>query len=126
MSYANKVKNFYDEVGESPQNADGTIKGEDTDEMHNKLKPTVVDVAALAGLGTSISTMVLTEGHIVDAACYSTCLCAPLIAYQKRSLNSMGGLRGQQNILRESVNEMSAENDKLQGSIERLSETVDG
>jgi hypothetical protein len=45
---------------------------------------------------------------------------APLAAYQKFKLNQLGGMRGQQNQLRASVNVMTSENNKLSQNISVL------
>jgi hypothetical protein len=43
------VKNAVDDIGTSPQNEDGTIRGEETDEFHNKLHPGLMDIVGIAG-----------------------------------------------------------------------------
>jgi hypothetical protein len=49
LQAGNSVKNFVEDIGSSPQNEDGTIKGENTDEIHNKVKPSVMDIMGIAG-----------------------------------------------------------------------------
>jgi hypothetical protein len=61
--------------------------------------------------------MVLTQGHIVDAASYSTAALAPYAAYQKHKLQGLGGMRGQQNSLRQNVNELLFHNFELKMQI---------
>lgn len=68
----------------------------------------------------SAATLFLTEGHIADAASFSTFALAPYAAYQKRQLKDLGGLRGQHNALRETVNGLTAQNNILDGSIDTL------
>lgn len=43
------VRNFAEEIGASPQNPDGTIKGAETDEFHKKVHPSILDVVGIAG-----------------------------------------------------------------------------
>mmetsp|Transcript_50535 Transcript_50535/g.75515 ORF Transcript_50535/g.75515 Transcript_50535/m.75515 type:complete len:276 (-) Transcript_50535:214-1041(-) len=117
-------KRKVDSIGETPQNPDGTIKGAEDDEAVKKVHPTVMDTVAVAGVGCSIATMALTEGHIVDLASMCTIGITPFAAYQKRSLNALGGMRGQQNQLREYVNDLALENNKLAESVDGLEEEV--
>ena len=64
--------------------------------------------------------MVFTVSSIVDVA--SICLfgLAPLVVFQKAKLHKLGGLRGQINEMRMSVNTFNAENNKLTKSIDGL------
>jgi hypothetical protein len=64
-----------------------------------------------------VVTMVLTERYIVTLISMAV---APLAAYQKFKLNQLGGMRGQQNQLRASVNVMTSENNKLSQHISVL------
>jgi len=119
-----QVKGFTDSIGESPQNSDGTIKGEETDAAVDKVKPTMVGTLALTGVVGSIVTMVFTVGHIVDIASIATIGLGPLVVFQKRKLVSLGGLRGQMNETRHQVNNLSSENDVLEGSVNELETQV--
>lgn len=114
------TKNAITSIGESPQEPDGTIRGEDTDGAVTKVPASAMDVIALTGLGSSIATMVLTQGHVVDIASLSTALLAPYAAIQKRTLTSLGGMRGQQNDLRGHVNFLYQQNNVLFHSINKL------
>jgi hypothetical protein len=76
-------------------------------------------------VGSAIATMTMTSGHVVDAACWTTIGMAPLAAYQKRHLKSLGGLRGQQNILRDHVNELYLQVRKTKQSVDKLEGNVD-
>mmetsp|Transcript_24117 Transcript_24117/g.39909 ORF Transcript_24117/g.39909 Transcript_24117/m.39909 type:complete len:269 (-) Transcript_24117:1065-1871(-) len=120
LQTGNSVKNFVQGIGSSPQNEDGTIKGEDTDAIHDKVKPSIMDIMGIAGMATSITTLVLTTGHLVDAASYTTVGLAPLAAYQKHQLQKLGGMRGQQNQLRSSVNDLQEQNNILTTSLDKL------
>jgi uncharacterized protein YlxW (UPF0749 family) len=83
-------------------------------------RPTSLEPA----VASSITTMVLTQGHVVDAASYSTAALAPYAAYQKHKLQGLGGMRGQQNSLRQNVNELQQENNNLAASVDKLEEQV--
>jgi hypothetical protein len=75
-------------------------------------------------VSSSVATLVLTDGHIVDLASYSTAVIAPYTSYQKHRLKKLGGLRGNINILRQKVNELHEENNVLSGSIDNLESQV--
>lgn len=68
--------------------------------------------------------MFFTEGHVVNTACLFTMLLAPYAAIQKRTLRGLGGMRGQQNQLRTSVNTLSDQNRILHNSVEKLETQV--
>mmetsp|Transcript_12637 Transcript_12637/g.18573 ORF Transcript_12637/g.18573 Transcript_12637/m.18573 type:complete len:267 (-) Transcript_12637:219-1019(-) len=125
LKAANSVKGFVTSVGEPPLDEDGFVEGEDTDEFHNKVQPSIMDLLGLGGLAASITTMVLTEGHVVDAASYTTSVLAPYSIYQKHHLQKLGGMRGQQNMLRKHVNRLSSENEILEKNIDALTTQVD-
>jgi hypothetical protein len=130
------VKRYINSIGESPQQAataaenendNGTsssIVGSDNDHVVEAVHPTLMDVTAIVGVGGSLVTLALTEGHIVDAASYLTMGIAPYCAYQKRNLTELGGLRGQHNQLRQNVNELQTENHTLTKSIDQLESNV--
>lgn len=114
------TKKAISSIGENPQEPDGTIKGEESDEAITKVPRSFMDIVGLAGFGSSIATMVLTEGHVVTTACLSTMLLAPYAAIQKRTLKNLGGMRGQQNELRANVNFLYQQNNILYHSINKL------
>ena len=118
-------KRAINSIGESPQEPDGTIKGEETDGRITKVSPSIMDIVGITGFGSSVATMILTEGHVVTTACLSTMVLAPYAALQKRELKGLGGMRGQQNELRASVNTMSQENNILHGSITKMETQID-
>jgi uncharacterized protein YlxW (UPF0749 family) len=69
--------------------------------------------------------MALTVDIMVDIASIS-CMClAPYAVYQKKQLKALGGMRGQQNELRQSVNTFHAENQKLEQNVTNLQQSVD-
>jgi hypothetical protein len=143
-------RNAINKIGESPQQADGTIKGEETDERVTKVPPTAMDVIGISGCKPALNkydtelhvllnqtpslplfvvvsaaaTMLLTEGHVVNTSCLLTMLLAPYAAIQKRTLRGLGGMRGQQNQLRSSVNAISEQNRILHNSVEKLETEV--
>lgn len=100
-------------IGENPQNSDGSIKGEESDEAITAVPRSFMDIVGLTGIGSSIATMALTTGHVVDIASFSTLLLAPYAAIQKRTLRNLGGMRGQQNELRANVNFLYQQNNVL-------------
>lgn len=75
-------------------------------------------------MAASVTTMVFTEGHVVDAACYSTVALAPYAAYQKHELQKLGDMRGQQNQMRDSVNALQEQNNVLTTSLDKLDTQV--
>lgn len=114
------VKHKIATIGESPLNDDGSIQGSDDDALIHKVHPGIMDSVALLGIGGSLLTMVLTNGLVVDAASVMTMTMTPFCAYQKRELNELGGMRGQQNQLRQSVNQLQTENNILTTSVDQL------
>lgn len=118
------VKHKIATIGESPQNDDGSIQGNDDDALIHKVHPGIMDAVALLGIGGCLATMVMTDGHTVDAASLLTMTMTPFSAYQKRELNELGGMRGQQNQLRQSVNQLHTENNILASSVDQLEVNV--
>ena len=47
LQAANTVKTAVQDIGSSPLNEDGTVKGEATDGLHAKVKPSVMDVVGI-------------------------------------------------------------------------------
>ena len=45
----NSFKGAINDIENPPVNEDGSIKGEDTDEFHNKINPHVMDIVGVAG-----------------------------------------------------------------------------
>lgn len=68
--------------------------------------------------------MLFTVSSIVDVASVLLFVLAPLTVYQKAKLKELGGMRGQINEMRMSVNEFSAENEKLTQNIDNLATEV--
>lgn len=100
------------------------FSGEKTDEGVEKVGMTTLDAVALAAVGTSIATLVLTVGTVVSLASYMTMGFGPFAAFQKRKLKGLGGFRGEHNALRDKVNDLHQENDRLGGNIDRLEKNV--
>lgn len=71
-------------------------------------------------VASSVTTLVLTTGHIVTLASYATATLAPYAAYQTHKLQKLGGIRGEQNTLRQSTNELTEQNNILSESIDKL------
>ena len=114
------TKKAISSIGESPQEPDGTISGEETDGAVTKVPSSFMDIVGVTGAASSVATMVLTEGHIVTIASLSTMCLAPYAALQKRTLRKLGGMRGLQNELRENVNFLYQQNNILYHSINKL------
>lgn len=49
LQAANSVRNFVGSIGESPQEEDGTVEGEETDEFIRKVEPSVMDLLGIGG-----------------------------------------------------------------------------
>uniref|UniRef100_A0A7S2GX79 Uncharacterized protein n=1 Tax=Helicotheca tamesis TaxID=374047 RepID=A0A7S2GX79_9STRA len=99
-------------------------RGEKSDGAVTKVHTHALDTVALAGIGTSAATMALTSGATAKAASGLTIAFSPYAAYQKRQVNEVGTLRDQNNRLRENVNGMMQENDKLKANVDRLEGSV--
>uniref|UniRef100_A0A7S1CW08 Uncharacterized protein n=1 Tax=Cyclophora tenuis TaxID=216820 RepID=A0A7S1CW08_CYCTE len=119
-----KVQKFISGIGADKQNSDGTIKGEETDGAVAGVKPAIMDVVAVAGVGASAATMTLAGGPIAGTASGLTAAVAPYAAYQKRQIGELGGFRGQTNEMRGHVNELHNQNNILSSSIDKLEENV--
>lgn len=71
-------------------------------------------------VASSVTTLVLTTGRIVTLASYATATLAPYAAYQTHKLKALGSIRGEQNTLRQSTNELTEQNHILSESIDKL------
>jgi len=125
LNAVGSIRNFVQNIGELPVDEDGQVNGKESDGLHNKIQPGVMDLEAVGGFAACVTTLILTEGHIVDAASYSTAALAPYAAYQKHNLQKLGGMRGQQNTLREHVGKLTDENTTLSSRLDKLEAQVD-
>jgi hypothetical protein len=115
-----QTKKAISSIGEIPQEPDGTIKGEESDEAITKVPRSFMDIVGITGIASSAATLFLTEGHVVTIASFCTMGLAPYAALQKRQLRKLGGMRGLQNELRENVNFLCQQNNILYHSINKL------
>jgi hypothetical protein len=100
------------------------VKGEQTDAIVTKVAMTPVVAVAAVGLVSGMVSFFMITAQLVDLASITLMLFAPYVAYQKWQLASLGGLRGQQNRLRSSVNRLSTENGTLTRSVDHLETQV--
>mmetsp|Transcript_31284 Transcript_31284/g.46671 ORF Transcript_31284/g.46671 Transcript_31284/m.46671 type:complete len:261 (-) Transcript_31284:212-994(-) len=113
-------------TGGSPIDAikNSIIPGEKSDAAVTNVGTAIVDVAALAGVGSAAATLVLTEGTTVTIASSLTTAISPYAAYQKRKCDDIGSVREEHNRLRGNVNELMQENDKLKENVDQLEVSV--
>jgi len=124
MQLGLKAKAFLNSIGDNPYERDErgetVIKGQGTDSLVDNLRMSLLNVIAVGAIVAALVTMLITTGWVVTTASVLLLAFGPLIMVQKCKLNSLGGMRGQLNMLRASANEFSAENDKLHGSVNVL------
>jgi len=115
-------------IGSSPveTTADGevVVQGEATDAWVTALHTAPVAAVAFVGLVSGIASFVLITGRLVDIASLTVILFAPLVVLQKFKLSQLGGMRGQQNRLRRSANELTKQNTHLTQSLDELTRHV--
>jgi hypothetical protein len=72
-----------------------------------------VQATAVIGGMAALVAMILIDQQLLDISAFCTIVLAPLVFWQKIQLKKLGGMRGQQNALRASVNRLTVENGKL-------------
>jgi hypothetical protein len=110
-------------IGSNPLTQHGgetVVKGEATDAIITHVALTPVAAVAVTGLVSGMVSFFMISVQLVDIASLTLILFAPYVVYQKWQLALLGGLRGQQNRLRNSVNRLSTENGTLTRSIDDL------
>lgn len=85
---------------------------------------TVMDGVAATAVASSMVTWMVSSNILVKTASASTFLFGPLVAFQQRKLRNLGSLRTKQNQLREEVNYLYQEQERLQRSLQRLDSNV--
>jgi hypothetical protein len=116
-------------IGSNPLTVDGEtgdtiVKGQGTDGVVKNVALTPVVAVAGVGLVSGTISFFMISAQLVSIASLTLMLFAPYVAYQKWQLASLGGLRGQQNRLRHSVNRLSTENGTLTRSMNILEAQV--
>jgi len=130
FSAAMAVKHAIQQIGSDPittdaETGDTIVKGEETDRLVTGAKPSIVQLIAAGGLVSAFVSFFLVAHQLVDLASVMLMLISPVVFYQKHLLRELGGLRGQQNRLRRSVNKFMVENAKLSNSVTELEGHVD-
>lgn len=116
-------------IGSNPLTTDAstgerTVKGEHTDAIVTNVSMTPVAAVTAVGLISGLVSFFMISAQLVDLASLTLILFAPYCLYQKWQLASLGGLRGQQNRLRNSVNRLSEQNGTLKRSLDHLETQV--
>ena len=118
------------QIGSNPMEQDETtgqhkVKGEKTDGFITGIHDYGIQGLSIVGFLAAVISMILIEAHLVDFTSLLTMILCPLIFWQKTQLKSLGGMRGQQNSLREKVNTLTNENAKLTSSIDVMEQQVE-
>lgn len=86
----------------------------------------VAAVIAAAAVGTAVAAMVMTLGNsIVVVAGILSCIIGPYAYYQQTQLTDIKTLQETQEALKEEVDRLTVENDRLGASVKDLTQTVD-
>lgn len=102
----------------------GCLKGPDTDKGVTETPVPLVDIAALIGFCVASFAMVSSGAVLVDINGGMILLFSPYVVVQKRILKKLGTFRSLHNSLRNKVNELMVQNDKLTKEINRLEGSV--
>mmetsp|Transcript_16962 Transcript_16962/g.21462 ORF Transcript_16962/g.21462 Transcript_16962/m.21462 type:complete len:276 (-) Transcript_16962:228-1055(-) len=102
----------------------GCCKGEKTDKGVTGTPKSLVDIVALAGFGVSFFAMFTTSVLLIDITGALVLVFTPYLVFQKRILNKLGTFRDLHNLLRSKVNELMLENNKLTANVDRLDGSV--
>ena len=118
------------QIGSHPMEQDETtgqhkVKGEKTDGFITGIHDYGIQGLSIVGFLAAVISMILIEAHLVDFTSLLTMILCPLIFWQKIQLKSLGGMRGQQNSLRDKVNTLTNENAKLTSSIDVMEQQVE-
>lgn len=112
------------EIGDAEGGRRHKVKGEATDGFVTHLHQYGVQGFCVIAFVSGVVSLVLVVAHLVDFSSLFLMALAPLAFWQKTQLKSLGGMRGQQNELREHVNKLTSENGKLKTSIDQMEEQV--
>jgi hypothetical protein len=116
-------------IGSNPLTVDEAtgetvVKGEKTDGLVMNVAASPVTAVSAVGLVSGIMSFFMIASRLVDIASLTLILFAPYVAYQKWQLAGLGGMRGQQNRLRKSANELTVQNGKLTQSVDEFEQQV--
>ena len=103
-------------------NDDEDVKDEDTGPG---MKSYGIHGLSIVGFGSAIASMFMISGIWVGFTSLFTIALSPLAVWQRVQLDSLGGMRGQQNALRQKVNNLTSENNKLTSSIDDFEQQVE-
>eukprot|EP00540_Astrosyne_radiata_P005058 CAMPEP_0116853612 /NCGR_PEP_ID=MMETSP0418-20121206/18028_1 /TAXON_ID=1158023 /ORGANISM="Astrosyne radiata, Strain 13vi08-1A" /LENGTH=260 /DNA_ID=CAMNT_0004486071 /DNA_START=47 /DNA_END=829 /DNA_ORIENTATION=+ len=120
LGYLMQAQKAISGIGSKKQNADGSVKGGESDGIVNDVRGSAMDIVGVAGLGAGVVSLVLVGGIFGPISGAFCCVMAPYAAYQKRHLGELGGFRGQTNELRGHVNELHEQNDELGKNVDEL------
>lgn len=118
------MKKSLSTFGKSPLSDDEAgakkVAGEDTDDAIHAALPYIVYILAAVGLVFGGISMLFYEAILSDFAAVCLLIIAPVVAFQKYRLVSLGSLRGQHNKLRENCNVLHRENNQLAATINQM------
>mmetsp|Transcript_1641 Transcript_1641/g.2354 ORF Transcript_1641/g.2354 Transcript_1641/m.2354 type:complete len:405 (-) Transcript_1641:52-1266(-) len=105
---------------ESDQGGSHKVKGESTDGFVTGFHQYGIQGLSVVAFVSGVCSMFLVVAHVVDFSSLIMMGIAPLVFWQKTKLQQLGGMRGQQNLLRDKVNALTMENGKLTASIDEM------
>jgi len=101
------------------------IKGENSDKAITKVDNKAVLIGAVGVAGVCLATYAAPTHVLSDVSSLATTAFTPYVVYQKSALAELGSFRQQQNELRNTVNGLAEENNKLTENVNQLGTSVD-
>lgn len=115
------------QIGSNPLESDEQghkVKGEGTDGFITNIHQYGIHGLSVVAFVSGLASMIMVVAHIVDINSLLMLVLSPLVFWQKTKLQALGGMRGQQNLLRQKVNALTVENGKLTNSIDEMEAQV--
>jgi len=123
-----KTSHTISQIGSHPleTHEDGSVKvkGEGNDGIITGVHAYGIQGLAVVSCVSALLSLVMVMAHLVDFMSLLLLVLSPLVFWQKTKLKELGGMRGQQNALREKVNTLTVENNKLTDSIDTMESQV--
>lgn len=118
-----QVQSAVGRIGESPVDTDSSqwiVKEERSDGAVTRLNFHLVQIVAAVAIVSALVSSYMVVDRLVDLACLSLLLVAPLVMRQKCQLRRLGSLRKHQNELRQETNRLHKENATLERNVDTL------
>jgi len=102
----------------------GEVDGAESDQAVGLVRDWWIVLVSAGAVASAVTCLVFTSAYITAVSCYLIFVLGPLVTVQKYKLKALKDLRGQNNLLRDNVNDFIDENQQLEETIDLLEENT--